>query len=210
MSLVNPAALLLAGLALPIIVFYILKIRLRRFPVSTLLFWQQIFEEKKPQVPFSEAAASAFAAVAARLSGFPGLRSGGPDFSVAAGTGAAAGAGGGQLLEHECQRRHPEPARGSQGRRPAVDRGHAAGRRVGDHRGRGPDARHLRADRPRADPARRARFDHRERRTDSRRRRRCTRAGASCRAPRKYAGLSFSPTAASRARPNWPAKRTSR
>jgi von Willebrand factor type A domain/Aerotolerance regulator N-terminal len=49
MSLVNPAALLLAGLALPIIVFYILKIRLRRIPVSTLLFWQQIFEEKKPR-----------------------------------------------------------------------------------------------------------------------------------------------------------------
>ncbi len=49
MSLVNPAALILAGLALPIIVFYILKIRLRRIPVSTLLFWQQIFEEKKPR-----------------------------------------------------------------------------------------------------------------------------------------------------------------
>ncbi len=49
MSLVNPAALVLAALALPIIVFYILKIRLRRIPVSTLLFWQQIFEEKKPR-----------------------------------------------------------------------------------------------------------------------------------------------------------------
>jgi hypothetical protein len=49
MSLVNPAALLLLGLAVPVIVFYILKIRLRRFPVSTLLFWQQIFEEKKPR-----------------------------------------------------------------------------------------------------------------------------------------------------------------
>ncbi len=49
MNLVNPAALLLAGLALPIVVFYILKIRLRRIPVSTLLFWQQIFEEKKPR-----------------------------------------------------------------------------------------------------------------------------------------------------------------
>jgi len=47
MNLVNPSALLLAGLALPIIVFYILKVRLRRVPVSTLLFWQQIFEEKK-------------------------------------------------------------------------------------------------------------------------------------------------------------------
>ena len=49
MNLVNPAALLLAGLAVPIVVFYILKIRLRRVPVSTLLFWQQIFEEKKPR-----------------------------------------------------------------------------------------------------------------------------------------------------------------
>jgi len=49
MNLVNPTALLLAGLAVPIVVFYILKIRLRRVPVSTLLFWQQIFEEKKPR-----------------------------------------------------------------------------------------------------------------------------------------------------------------
>ena len=49
MNLVNPAALLLAALAVPIVVFYILKIRLRRVPVSTLLFWQQIFEEKKPR-----------------------------------------------------------------------------------------------------------------------------------------------------------------
>jgi hypothetical protein len=49
MSLVNPVALVLAALAVPIIVFYILKIRLKRVPVSTLLFWQQIFEEKKPR-----------------------------------------------------------------------------------------------------------------------------------------------------------------
>ena len=49
MSLVNPMAMLLAGLAVPIVVFYILKVRLRRVPVSTLLFWQQIFEEKKPR-----------------------------------------------------------------------------------------------------------------------------------------------------------------
>jgi hypothetical protein len=47
MNLVNPGALFLAALALPIVIFYILKIRLRRVPVSTLLFWQQIFEEKK-------------------------------------------------------------------------------------------------------------------------------------------------------------------
>lgn len=30
-------------------IFYILKIRLRRVPVSTILFWQQIFEEKQPR-----------------------------------------------------------------------------------------------------------------------------------------------------------------
>ncbi len=49
MSLVHPAALFLGALAIPIVVFYILKIRLRRVPVSTLLFWEQIFEEKKPR-----------------------------------------------------------------------------------------------------------------------------------------------------------------
>lgn len=49
MNLVHPAALALGALALPIIGFYILKIRLRRVPVSTLLFWEQIFEEKKPR-----------------------------------------------------------------------------------------------------------------------------------------------------------------
>src|SRR5262249_14526314 len=49
MSLVNPSALLLAGLALPIVVFYILQNRLRRLPVSTLLFLPQIFEETKPR-----------------------------------------------------------------------------------------------------------------------------------------------------------------
>ncbi|MGP0066912.1 MAG: vWA domain-containing protein, partial [Isosphaeraceae bacterium] len=49
MNLVHPAALFLGALAIPIVVFYILKIRLRRVPVSTLLFWEQIFEEKKPR-----------------------------------------------------------------------------------------------------------------------------------------------------------------
>ncbi len=49
MNLVHPAALLWAGLAIPIVIFYILKIRLRRVPVSTILFWRQIFEEKQPR-----------------------------------------------------------------------------------------------------------------------------------------------------------------
>src|SRR3954451_19689868 len=49
MNLANPAALLWALLAVPIVVFYILKLRLRRVPVSTVIFWRQIFDEKKPR-----------------------------------------------------------------------------------------------------------------------------------------------------------------
>src|SRR5262245_28433622 len=49
MNLANPTALLWIGLAVPIVLFYILKIRLRRVPVSTILFWRQIFEEKQPR-----------------------------------------------------------------------------------------------------------------------------------------------------------------
>src|SRR6478672_11853057 len=49
MNLANPLALVWAGLLIPVVVFYILKIRLRRVPVSTVIFWRQIFEEKKPR-----------------------------------------------------------------------------------------------------------------------------------------------------------------
>ena len=42
-------ALGFAGLAIPIVIFYILKVRLRRIPISTVMFWQQIFEEKQPR-----------------------------------------------------------------------------------------------------------------------------------------------------------------
>ena len=49
MNLANPAALVWALLAVPVVIFYILKIRLRRVPVSTVLFWQQIFDEKRPR-----------------------------------------------------------------------------------------------------------------------------------------------------------------
>ncbi|CAN5298318.1 BatA and WFA domain-containing protein [soil metagenome] len=49
MSLANPLALLWALLLVPIVIFYILKIRLKRVPVSTVLFWRQIFDEKKPR-----------------------------------------------------------------------------------------------------------------------------------------------------------------
>ncbi len=49
MNFANPMGLIWASLAIPIVIFYILKIRLRRVPVSTVLFWRQIFEEKKPR-----------------------------------------------------------------------------------------------------------------------------------------------------------------
>jgi hypothetical protein len=49
MTLGTPLALLLALIAIPIVIFYILKVRLRRVPVSTNLFWNQIFEEKPPK-----------------------------------------------------------------------------------------------------------------------------------------------------------------
>jgi len=49
MSLANPLALLWGLLIVPIVIFYILKIRLKRVPVSTVIFWRQIFDEKKPR-----------------------------------------------------------------------------------------------------------------------------------------------------------------
>lgn len=48
-QLAYPTALALGALAIPIVIFYILKIRLRREPVATIMFWNQIFEEKKPR-----------------------------------------------------------------------------------------------------------------------------------------------------------------
>ena len=45
----NASAFLLALAAIPIVLFYVLKIRLRRAPVSTTMFWDRIFDEKKPR-----------------------------------------------------------------------------------------------------------------------------------------------------------------
>lgn len=36
-------------LAVPIVGFYLLKVRLRRVPVSTLMFWQRVYDEKQPR-----------------------------------------------------------------------------------------------------------------------------------------------------------------
>src|SRR5438067_3750699 len=49
MSLANPLALAWGLLVVPVVIFYILKIRLKRVPVSTVLFWRQIFDEKRPR-----------------------------------------------------------------------------------------------------------------------------------------------------------------
>jgi hypothetical protein len=49
MSLLNPAALAFAAMAIPIIVFYVLRIRRRRQLVPTLMFWDQIFDEAAPR-----------------------------------------------------------------------------------------------------------------------------------------------------------------
>ncbi len=49
MSLASPLALLWLAALIPVVVFYILKIRLRRVPVSTILFWRQIYDEHRPR-----------------------------------------------------------------------------------------------------------------------------------------------------------------
>ncbi len=45
----NPAGFWWAAVAVPIVLLYVLKVRLRRQPVSTFLFWDQVFHEKKPR-----------------------------------------------------------------------------------------------------------------------------------------------------------------
>ena len=50
MSFVHPLAWFLLLLAIPIVLFYILKIRLRWEPVSTMMFWQRVFEERRSRV----------------------------------------------------------------------------------------------------------------------------------------------------------------
>ena len=49
LSFALPIAFMLAAIALPIVALYILKVRLRRVPVSTNLFWKQIYDEKPPR-----------------------------------------------------------------------------------------------------------------------------------------------------------------
>ena len=47
MNFVSPDRLIWILIALPIIVFYILRTRLKKQPVTTLLFWDQLFDQKR-------------------------------------------------------------------------------------------------------------------------------------------------------------------
>lgn len=49
MSLLNPSALLLLLIALPITLLYVLRVRLRRAPVSSLMFWQKALADQPPR-----------------------------------------------------------------------------------------------------------------------------------------------------------------
>ncbi len=49
MSFAVPTALFWAALAVPIVVLYVLKVRMRRAPVSTTMFWKQVYDEKPPR-----------------------------------------------------------------------------------------------------------------------------------------------------------------
>jgi hypothetical protein len=49
MSLANSTALFWLWAIVPVVGFYILKVRLRRVPVSTLVFWRQIYNENQPR-----------------------------------------------------------------------------------------------------------------------------------------------------------------
>lgn len=47
MNFLSPTSFFLFALAVPIIALYILKLRRRREPVSTLMFWEQLFKERQ-------------------------------------------------------------------------------------------------------------------------------------------------------------------
>src|SRR5688500_3843026 len=49
MSFAAPTMPWLGLLAVPVILLYVLKVRVRRVPVSTLMFWEKVYEEKAPR-----------------------------------------------------------------------------------------------------------------------------------------------------------------
>jgi hypothetical protein len=52
MGFLIPSALALAALAIPIIIFYMLKLRRRPAPVSSLLLWQQVLQDRQANAPW--------------------------------------------------------------------------------------------------------------------------------------------------------------
>lgn len=49
MNLANPLALAWLAIALPVVILYVLKIRMRRVPISSIMLWNEIFDEKSPR-----------------------------------------------------------------------------------------------------------------------------------------------------------------
>ena len=47
MNFLSPASLFLFSLAVPIVALYILRLRRRREPISTLMFWEELFREQQ-------------------------------------------------------------------------------------------------------------------------------------------------------------------
>ncbi|MFH5803444.1 VWA domain-containing protein [Alienimonas sp. DA493] len=52
MNFAAPSMLWWLALAVPVIALYVLKVRLRRVPVSTLMFWDKVYQEKAPRSLF--------------------------------------------------------------------------------------------------------------------------------------------------------------
>ena len=52
MNFAAPSMLWWLALAVPVIALYVLKVRLRRVPVSTLMFWDRVYQEKAPRSLF--------------------------------------------------------------------------------------------------------------------------------------------------------------
>lgn len=52
MTLLNPAALVFAGLVPVIILLYLLKLRRQPAPVSTLMFWQRVVADSRRRALF--------------------------------------------------------------------------------------------------------------------------------------------------------------
>ncbi|MEZ6063155.1 MAG: BatA and WFA domain-containing protein [Planctomycetaceae bacterium] len=49
MPLHNPTALMWIALGVPIVIFYLLKVKRRKVAVSTVMFWEEVFSEKQPR-----------------------------------------------------------------------------------------------------------------------------------------------------------------